>query len=269
MIISSLSNSFGIKIEGVDLRKLSKTEIQDLKIRLKEHGVIYLPNQSLSDKEIIDFSTEFGSGELGQSGAKINLTSKYNHINNMTNLYSHDQIPLGYGGSHTDFWHSDQAFRDNPATNALLYCLIPSEHGGATSFVSTKISNLKLRDSELKMLKRLMSVYQPADFHDNATFKEVFHNTVVKNIDGDDHSIYISENTIRLEDEEGKDFSYLIQPILEKILKTEDMYSHNWNIGDLILFDNLQLLHRREEYQGNRWLKAVKIHADKSLFVQI
>lgn len=269
MIIEKINNSFGIRINDVDIIQFSERELKELKHLLKQHGLIYLPRQSLSDEQIVRLCKSLGNGELGQSGAKINLTSKFENINNMTNLRDNDSAPLGYAGNHTDFWHSDQAFRDYPATNALLYCVVPSEQGGKTSFVSTKLNKLTLTESEVSTLRTLKSVFQPASFHDNAPTKEVFHDTIVTNQNGDEESLYISENTLRLENKYGDDFSGLLAPLLDKIINQGDKYSHDWRIGDLLLFDNLQLLHRREKFVGTRWLKAVKIHADGEVFKQI
>ncbi|MGA4605030.1 TauD/TfdA dioxygenase family protein [Pseudoalteromonas maricaloris] len=269
MNIKKINDSFGAVVKDVDINQTSIGELKEIKLLLKEYGVLYFPRQSLYDQEIISLCKAIGNGQLGQSGAKINLTSKFGNINNMTNLYSEESLPLGYGGNHTDFWHSDQAFRDLPATNALLYCLIPADSGGSTSFVSTKLDKLSLADEELSILRTLKSIYQPAVYHDNAIVKEVYHDTIVCNAKGEEESLYISENTIRLENRYGEDFSYMLQPLLNKIISGGDNYSHNWRIGDLLLFDNLQLLHRREAFSGNRWLKAVKIHADGDIFTQI
>ncbi|OSC42513.1 TauD/TfdA family dioxygenase [Mycobacterium decipiens] len=37
-------------------------------------------------------------------------------------------------------------------------------------------------------------------------------------------------------------------------------------MGDLILYDNAQLMHRREPFEGRRWLKTAKIFAPKDKF---
>jgi taurine dioxygenase len=54
--------------------------------------------------------------------------------------------------------------------------------------------------------------------------------------------------------------------LLDVVLRPENIYSHPWQMGDLIIYDNSQLVHRRDEFNGIRWLKATKIFAPAQHF---
>jgi taurine dioxygenase len=182
----------------------------------------------------------------------------------LTNLKDPDGVPSGFPGDSTDFWHSDQEFRESPASVGAFFCLISSASGGSTSFATTAVKNLDLTDEELDEYRPLWSTRRPADNHDNAPRVTVSHPILLANPHTGDEFLYVSKNTIEFKHEHtGKPTTAgpgLKKYLLEKILTRENIISHSWRSGDLILYDNSQLLHRREAFSGIRFLKALKIY---------
>ena len=184
----------------------------------------------------------------------------------LTNLKDEAGHGLGFGGADTDYWHSNQEFRRAPATLASLYCLIPSPKGGATSFATTAVEHLDLPAELLERLRPLRSTRRPAPTHDNAEHVEVSHPVIMTSpILGKD-LLYVSENLIRFVGVEAGESARLKASLLARILDPANVYSHAWRMGDLIVYNNTQLLHRREAFEGIRWLKATKIFAPRAFF---
>jgi taurine dioxygenase len=135
-------------------------------------------------------------------------------------------IELGFGRNDTDYWHSDQEYRQSPATLASLYCLIPAEGEGNTSFATTRVAPLNLPEEVLERLHVLKSTRRPAATHDNVEHIEVAHPVVLRDpIDGGEQ-LYVSELLVRfpgVDDEEGRS---LKQAILDRVLDEENIYRH-------------------------------------------
>jgi taurine dioxygenase len=115
-------------------------------------------------------------------------------------------------------------------------------------------------------LRALRSTRIPAATHDNAEHIEVSHPAVLTNPVDRRESVYISENALRfpgLTDAAGQ---ALKKTVLDYVLAAENIYRHSWRMGDLVVYDNTQLLHRREAFSGPRWLKGTKIFAPPSWF---
>ncbi|XIG73016.1 hypothetical protein C1N81_05835 [Streptomyces sp. SGAir0957] len=77
---------------------------------------------------------------------------------------------------------------------------------------------------------------------------------------------YVSENTERfigLSEDEGQEIK---EGILARILHASNVYSHEWRMGDFVVYDNAQVVHRRELFEGNRWIKGTKIFAPAEYF---
>ncbi len=252
---------FGLEIRSRDLRQLTTTDIDEIRSKLQHYAVLVFRDQLLTDEDLFRLCTAVGDGRMDQSAERIALSPANAAISNLTNLRTEDNTPIGFGRNDTDYWHSDQEYRKSPATLGALYCLIPAEHGGDTSFASTIVDTLGLSDDLLATLRTLKSTRRPAPTHDNVEHIEVAHPVVLRNPETGREMLYVSEHVIRfpgLEDEEGR---ALKQRILSHVLAHENIYRHEWRMGDLLLFDNTQQIHRREAFEGMRWLKSAKIFA--------
>jgi taurine dioxygenase len=266
MLVNELHPHFGLEIRNIDVAEASDTLIEELQRFLIRYGLLVIRRQLLEDGQLAEFSRRIGNGKLEESARRVSHSSQCSLISNLTNLQTSDKQPLGFAGRDTDYWHSDQEFRKSPATIASLYCLIPSPVGGRTGFAGTSFETLGLEPSFLPELRRLRSTRIPAASHDNVEHIEISHPVILKNPSDGRESVYVSENTLRfcgMEEQEGQ---RLKQHILAHMLAESNIYRHSWQMGDLLVYDNTQLLHRREAFEGPRWLKATKIFAPVGQF---
>lgn len=263
---SRLHPRFGLEIHSRDVRQCTAADIDEIRDLLRQFGVLLFRDQVLTDEDLYRFGLAIGDGRTGESADRIALSPANAAISNLTNLHDDQQRPLGFGRNDTDYWHSDQEYRQSPATLASIYCLIPAERGGSTSFATTRVAPLNMPEDVLERLRGLKSTRRPAPTHDNVEHVEVAHPVVLRDpIDGSEQ-LYVSELLVRfpgVEDDEGR---ALKQAILDRVLDEENIYRHQWRMGDLLLFDNTQLTHRREAFEGIRWLKATKIFAPGGKF---
>ncbi|WP_390632783.1 TauD/TfdA dioxygenase family protein [Mycobacterium simulans] len=149
---------------------------------------------------------------------------------------------------------------------AFLYCLVPSVTGGATSFVSTDVDRTGLDSDLVDRLAGLRVVYEPASDHDNIPAVQVCQPALLKSPTSQRRFAYVSENTVEFLGLGAESSAALKRLVLDHLLHPSRVYSHHWSTGDLILYDNAQLMHRREPFEGRRWLKTAKIFAPKDKF---
>ena len=50
---------------------------------------------------------------------------------------------------------------------------------------------------------------------------------------------------------------WIIENVIDKMLTEETMYAHEWELGDLVLYDNWSTIHYRDKFEGKRRLKRV------------
>ena len=49
-------------------------------------------------------------------------------------------------------------------------------------------------------------------------------------------------------------------------LKPEHRFTHSWRMGDLVVYDNAQVLHKKEAFKGGRLLKSSRVFMDPARF---
>lgn len=251
---------FGRELRQFDLKSATDEDIISIQRLLSMHGLLVFRDQTLEDHQLIRFSQRVGSGEI-EPPAKI-FNSPDGNIAYLTNLKKPDGSPLGFAEDTTQVWHADSEFRESGGSLSMLYCLVPAANGGATSFATTAVHNLNIDESELSQLHTLWSTRKAA--------KVVSHPVVESNASTGAQYLYISENTqdfIGSDGETVDDSEKKKTGLLERILSPKNLYTHQWKQGDLLLYDNMQSVHRREQYQGVRFLKALKFHSDGKYIV--
>lgn len=264
MRVTSLGQGFGAKVDEIALHEIGDSALSDVLSLLEGWGMLVFPRQALDDRDLHAFATRIGI--LEESSRKVCLSPHFPAIGNLSNLRDDDGGRIGFASTTTDFWHSDQQHRENPATLAFLYCLVPAAAGGSTSFVSTDVDKTELDSDLIDRLAALRVVYEPASDHDNIPAVQVSQPALLKSPTSQRRFAYVSENAVGFVGlgEEGS--AVLKRMVLEHLLDPSRVYSHQWSMGDLVLYDNAQLMHRREPFEGRRWLKTAKIFAPKDKF---
>ncbi|WP_052215738.1 TauD/TfdA dioxygenase family protein [Sphingomonas sp. ERG5] len=258
---------FGVEISGVDLRSVSDDDVLELRRVLASYGLLLFPDQQLAEAEYEHFARRIGNGQLELSARRISHGTENPHVSQLTNLVTEKGEARGFGGQGTDFWHSDQEFREHPASLASLYCRLPSREGGNTSFASTAVTSLNLPSAMVERLRDLWSTRIPADTHDNVARVEVAHPVILKNAHDGREFLYHSENTRRFLNVDEEDSDAMCKDLVGRLIAHDNIYSHSWRSDDLLLYDNTQVIHRREAFEGDRWLLGAKIYAPDEPFV--
>ena len=261
-----LTPLFGAEICDVDLTRIDVELTDTMMDALNEHALLLFRRQSLHDDDIFRVCSAFGPVE--EPAAKKNHSPGYRQINYISNLLDQDGRSIGgLAREHqvAGVWHTDQAFRREPATLSTLFCVVAPEQGGGTGFISTTLGYAALPDDLAARAATLRGRYLPGAVHDIEKI-EVSHPAVLENPRSGRRSLYVAPNTRGFEglnDDEGET---LKDNLLSYQMSDEHGYTHQWRMGDMLIYDNAQLLHRREAFHGMRWLKATRTFAPRDRF---
>ena len=135
-----LSENFGAEVLDVDLTQVDGDIAEAILSAVHKHTILLFRRQSLHDEDIYRLSAALGPVEEPLA-AKDNHAPSFKSIVYLANINSLDGMLIrGNFVDKTDGgWHSDQAYRKNPATLSTLFCVIAPESGGSTSFASTRM----------------------------------------------------------------------------------------------------------------------------------
>ena len=261
--INKIHEHFVGVIDGLDLKQtLSNSDVLQLNNALDEFGVLVFRNQILTNEQQIEFSKVFGTIELAIGG---NVTKEKDRrlsleIADVSNLDKDGKIftrndrrrMFNLGNR---LWHSDSSYRKIPAKCSLLSCHSKPSFGGNTEFAFMPAAYDALDDVIKKEIEELVTehslIYSRgllgfSEFtnEERETFKPVRQALIRKNETTGRKSIYLSAHIgtiVGWEMPEARDF---IRELTEHATSRNFVYTHEWSIGDLVVWDNRQCMHR-------------------------
>lgn len=261
-----LSENFGAEVLGVDLTQIDEDMAEAILSTVQKHALLLFRRQSLHDDDIYRLSKALGPVEEPPA-ARDNHSPGFKSVIYLANINSLDGTLIkGNFVDKTDGgWHSDQAYRQNPATLSTLFCVISPESGGSTSFSSTRMGYESLPPALKDRIDNMKVLYSPGK-KPGVPDIQVTHPAILINPQTRIKTLYVGPGARGfegLEDTEGK---ALKEELLSYQLRPEHTYQHKWRMGDMLIYDNAQLLHKRDAYEGIRFLKATRLFLSPDRF---
>ena len=259
-----LTPNYGVEVHDIDLTQINGEIAEALLDAVNEHALLLFRRQSLHDEDIYALSAALGPVE--EPAAKINHSPRFKEVNYISNLNNSESTFIGAPITDNDGgWHTDQAFRKNPATLSTLFCIIAPEKGGGTSFCSTHMGYEALPETLKKRIENMRVKYLPGKIHEVEPF-EVTHPLVLTSPSTGRKTLYISPGTRGIDGLAEAESQTLKNELLTYQLRQHHIYQHNYRMGDMLIYDNAQLLHKRDAYKGPRFLKITRVFLSPDRF---
>ena len=145
MNIKPTGQTLGASIEGIDLSQpLLTQQLDQIIAALGQHGVLNFPEQTLTTRNLRDFSANFGELEVNVAGA--HQEPGLPEVMTLSNIVE-DGKPLGLADAGQD-WHTDMSYSRMIAFTNILYGIkIPMRDG--VSLGNTEFCNMHAAYDEL------------------------------------------------------------------------------------------------------------------------
>jgi taurine dioxygenase len=255
--IERLSEVAGARVHGADLSQpLSPADFSRIERALHDHCFIVLANQSLSPQQFVAFSRHWGPPEP-------HVIDTFHHpadpnILILSNVHR-DGKPTGLVDAGT-YFHTDYSYLEVPARCTLLYALqVPHERGG-TTFANQTRAYADLPDAMKARIEGLVVRHHYGNRDDvdesSRTVASVLSDSQKKKVHWVRHplvrphphtgvkSLYaVSGSSFGIEGLDDREALPLLDEL--KVHATQEKYRHvhNYQAGDVIVWDNAQLLH--------------------------
>jgi alpha-ketoglutarate-dependent taurine dioxygenase len=252
--------------------------IAELRILYANYGVLVFRRQALSEAELAAFCALFGPLERTVRSDWASPTAP--KVTIISNLSDGLGRPIGGLGGGELQWHSDQSYMLSPATGAALYAIeLPTEHG-ATFWVDLRAAYASLprllraritgKRAIFDYTKRLAGYGREADQQISEEARgltpPVTHALMRAHPETGDRSLYLdSTTTVGIDYMDTASGLALLDEVYESATRDEFVYAHQWQVGDLVLWDNGFTMHRRTPFDpgARRLMKRMTINLDR------
>jgi taurine dioxygenase len=256
MHIDNMPNVIGAHVTGIDLaHPLSRADFARLESVFNARSVICIRGQKLNEPQLIAFARRFGNIEQ-------NHLTHYAHPNYPEITYISNIKENGKDIGHADagsVWHSDMSYVERPPRATLLYALeVPTENGkalGDTRFSSAAAAYDSLSDEMKERLDGLRAIHQVAGRRaktgtgqqDQALRRAqpaVVHPVVRIHPHTRRKCLYVSKGECEgIEGMPTEEALALIDRLADITVEERFQYTHHWQVGDLLMWDNCALQH--------------------------
>lgn len=273
MEVRPAGHGFAREICGLDLwRELPEPTVAALRDAWTRHGVLVFRRQSLSEEEFVAFGRRFGKPEvIVRTDWQSTVRPEVIHISNMRN--GRGESIGGLGAGELD-WHTDQSYVADPATGSMLYMVEAPPAGGRTYWANLALAWEALPEATKRRVEPLQVVYdylrRQSTYDDEAPMSEalrrrtppVAHPLVNVHPVTGRKALYLDPTTAAgIEGWLAGASGGLLAELLDHATRPDFVYAHEWRIGDVVMWDNGFLMHRRDEFDpaANRWLKRTTL----------
>lgn len=275
MIVHPITPGFGVEIEGIDLSNLDDSALREIYDLWLKYGVLWFRGQNLTDDQLQAFSANFGPLDKIPYFDKLDVKGKdiNPYILPISNIEKKGK-PIGGLGTGEAVWHADMTYMEEPGIGMILYGVILPSTGGDTQFSDQYAAYDGLPDALKSRIKNLLLKHDASHTSDGE-IRRGFETQVSDSpidVPGAVHPIvYTHPETGRKALSLGRrDWAYVVglpledsESLLDELWAeaTKDDYviTHQWQLGDVIAWDNRCTLHRRDGFNEPRLLKRCQV----------
>ena len=270
--VTRLTDAFAAEIAGVDIaRPIDETTWAEIRAAFDEHSVLLFRGTALDDDTQVAFSRRFGELEISRSmnpaagtpfARQSNLDIKTGAV-----IPSEDRRMI-YQLANM-LWHTDSSFKKVPSLCSLLSARIVPPEGGATEFASARAAYPSLPEALKRRVEDAVVVHdfswsrdqvRPGFFtaEERAVYLPVRHPLVRTNPVNGRKSLFLGAHASHVEGlpiEEGR---ALLKELLAHVTQPPFCYRHEWQVGDLVIWDNRCVLHRATPFDATRYERLMQ-----------
>ena len=262
--ISKFDAALGATVSGIQLGQAQDGDIETIKQALDDNLVLVLHNQTMTDDELVATSTKFGKLDIpGVNPRGKPFHAEHPEINVISNIMVDGQ-PAGNLGAGEAVWHADMTYKDDPPRAAVLYALEIPPAGGSTYFANMYAAYEALPDSLKKAIDGKTAIHDASHNSAGILRKGYEEITDVRETPGARHALartnpingkralflgrrprsYVPGLTVAESDA-------LLDQLWAHATQEQFVYRHDWKVGDVLIWGNLEVLHRRDPFDAS------------------
>jgi taurine dioxygenase len=253
----------GAEVVGLDLRTVTRANFPQVHRAWIDHQVLLFRDQHLSDGDLIAFSRYLGDLDVApnqETGQRF--VEGYPELYVVSNVVENGR-PIGSLGSGEAVWHTDMSYQANPPKASVLYAIEVPATGGDTGFVNMYSAYEALPDAFKARIETFRVKHDgtynsggyvrhgvtPTD--DPIAAPGALHPLVCTHTESGRRALYLGRRrNAYIEGLPLAQSETLLDELWKFATRSEFTWYHHWQVGDLVLWDNRCVMHRRDAFDA-------------------
>ena len=261
---------FAAEVEGIDMtRPLTPEDVAAIHAGMDRYAVLVFHDQKISDEQQLAFTRSLGDLEqaIGTSlraPEDYRLPTTFADVSNLDKdqkVFARDDRRRLFAIGNR-LWHSDSSFKVVPAKYSLLRAVTIPSRGGNTEFAymvaaydaldaetRAEIEDLVCEHSQIFSREQL-GFFDLTD-EERARFKPVRQRLVRTHPTTGRKSLYLSSHAGSILGWPVPEARFFLRDLTEHATQRQFVYAHQWRVGDLVMWDNRQTMHRARPFPAD------------------
>lgn len=255
---SPLTGSFGVRVHNFNLSDVSlQDDYPALRALFEEHSALLFSNQDLSPRDHIRLAEMFGPVEdRKKDERRPGAAPEVALVSNETASGVTGEMDL-----HTlhlkanQQWHIDSTFMPVPSLCNILTAKVVTTTGGRTELASTRAAWAAMPEELKARIKGKVLGHNYRRSRERISMQlanlPMFNKwpaqrwpAVWANPTNEREALYIASHVFEVEGLSSSEGDALIDELIEFCTQQRFVYSHNWKVGDVLMWDQRAMLHR-------------------------
>jgi len=257
---------FVAEASGIDLtRPLAPADVRAINAAMNEHGVLVWRGQPLTAQQQIDFATSFGPLDIGLKRVfKRPERLEDERLIDISNVDAQGNVarrdsPKNLSNFANQLWHSDSSFMNPRAAYSMLHCVIKPTWGGDTEFADLRHAYDTLDERTRRQIQDLKAEHYALhtrlllgdEAYTDEQKKEIAPAVwpLVDTHPGSGRKVlFVGVHARQIVGWPTAESRMFLLDLLEHATQLERVYRHEWQVGDLVIWDNRSTLHRGRRF---------------------
>jgi taurine dioxygenase len=262
--IRNLDAALGAEIGGIDVSKpIAPADRDAIEAAWRDRLVVVMHDQQLSDPQLIAFSKNFGDLDPpGPNPYGEPFLKDHPELNVISNVVENGK-PVGNLGDGEAVWHADMTYVDMPPKAAMLHALeVPPPEAGGNTYFANMFAAYDALSADLKAKVAGKVAVHDASRNSAGMLRKGYQEvTDVRQTVGAHHPL------VRTDPKTGRKALFLgrrpnayvlgmtvaesdalLDALWAHATQPRFALCHEWKVGDLLMWNNLSVLHRRDPF---------------------
>lgn len=264
--LTPLHPLFAAQASGIDLTQtLPVDQVKQINSAMNQHGVLIWRGQPLTAQQQINLTQSFGPLDVGLKRVfKRAERLEDERLIDISNVDAEGHVaqrdsPKNLSNFANQLWHSDSSFMNPRAAYSMLHALITPSWGGNTEFADLRAAYDGLPERTRSEIAHLHAehfalhtrVLLGDDAYTDAQKKEIPPAVwpLVETHPGSGRKLmFVGVHARQIIGWPTAESRMYLLDLLEHATQRQFVYAHEWQAGDLVMWDNRSTLHRGRRF---------------------
>lgn len=270
-----LHSTFAAEVSDIDLRSVHDASIlAQLRAGMAEFGVLVFKNQHFSNEEQLDFAQRMDGALHAKTSSAVLAKNRFGNeaLTDISNVAQDGSIldaadRRRVSSISNRLWHTDASFENPAGRYSMLFARNIPPVRADTQFADMRAAYEAL-DAETKATIDSLHVYHSIvysrhimgfDFsaEESAKLQGATH-PLVRICDGSARkSLYLASHAAHIVEWQTPEGRLLLKDLMEHATQPQFVWSHAWELNDLVIWDNRTTMHRARSFDDIKYKREL------------